>query len=171
MDMRYNRHIIATCLVLGATLAGSAPALAAPSRATNLCNAATAARVVTATNQYRSSLGLPQLQVTPKLVVFASLHARDMASHAVLTHSSSTGLSFSQRAHGSSYRFSSLRENVAVEGGPLPTNLGFNVFDLWRHSPPHDANMRAKDVSQIGVAVSAGPGGCYASMDLGHPLT
>jgi uncharacterized protein YkwD len=169
--MRFNRHIIATCLVLGSTLAISSPALAAHSRATSLCNAATAAKVVTATNQYRSSLGLPQLQVAPKLVVFASLHARDMASHSVLTHSSSTGLSFSERAHDSSYSFETMRENVAVEGGPLPTNLGFNMFDLWKHSPPHDANMRAKDVSQIGVAVSGGPAGCYASMDLGHPMT
>jgi uncharacterized protein YkwD len=168
--MRCNRHILTTCLVLGSTLALSSPAFAAPSRATNLCNAATAANVVTATNQYRSSLGLPELQVTPKLVAFASLHARDMASHNVLTHSSSTGLSFSERAHDSSYPFETMRENVAVEGGPLPMNLGFNVFDLWKHSPPHDANMRAKDVSQIGVAVSTGPAGCYASMDLGHPL-
>jgi uncharacterized protein YkwD len=169
--MRCNRHILITGLALGATLALSSPALAAPSRATNECNAAAAAKVVTATNEYRSSLGLPQLQVTPKLVVFASLHARDMASHSMLTHSSSTGLSFSERAHDSSYRFETMRENVAVEGGPLPVNLGFNVFDLWKHSPPHDANMRAKDVSQIGVAVSPGPAGCYASMDLGHPLT
>jgi uncharacterized protein YkwD len=169
--MRFPRHITVACLALGSLLAISSPALAAHSRATNLCNAATAAKVVTATNQYRSSLGLPQLQVAPKLVVFASLHARDMASHSVLTHSSSAGESFSERAHGSSYRFVTMRENVAVEDGPLPTNLGFNVFDLWKHSPPHDANMRATDVSQIGVAVSPGPAGCYASMDLGHPLT
>ena len=167
MDMHYNRYLIATFLVLGSTLAFSAPALAATSQ----CNAAAAANVVTATNQYRSSLGLPQLQVAPKLVAFASLHARDMATHSLLTHSSSAGLSFSQRAHDSSYRFATMRENVAVEGGPLPTNLGFNVFDLWKHSPPHDANMRATDVSQIGVAVSSDAGSCYASMDLGHPLT
>ncbi|MEO9176834.1 MAG: hypothetical protein ABI317_15080 [Gaiellales bacterium] len=42
---------------------------------------------------------------------------------------------------------------------------------MWEHSAPHDANMRATDISQIGVAVAAGSGGCYASMDLGSPLT
>jgi uncharacterized protein YkwD len=169
--MRTYRHHIAICLALGSTLTIVSPALASSSRAAAQCNSTTAATVVTATNNYRSSLGLSRLTVTPKLVVFASLHARDMATHSVLTHSSSTGLSFAERAHDSSYRFSALRENVAVEGGALPTDLGFNVFDLWKQSPPHDANMRATDVSQIGVAVSSGPSGCYASMDLGHPLS
>jgi uncharacterized protein YkwD len=168
--MRGNRRL-AICLALGSSLAFTAPALAAPSRAANRCNAATAAHLVTATNDYRSSLGLKRLAVTSKLVVFASLHARDMATHAVLTHSSSTGLSFAERANGSSYRFTTIRENVAVVGAPFPVQLGSNLMSLWEHSAPHDANMRATDVSQIGVAVAPSPGGCYASMDLGSPLT
>jgi uncharacterized protein YkwD len=169
--MHGNRHIVVLCLALGSTFAFAAPALATPSRATNVCNATTAARVVTATNDYRSSLGLTRLAVTSKLVVFASLHARDMATHAVLTHSSSTGQTFAQRANSSTYRFSAMRENVALEGAPFPLQLGSNLLSLWEHSPPHDANMRATDISQIGVAVAPGPGGCYASMDLGSPLT
>ncbi|MEO9176835.1 MAG: CAP domain-containing protein [Gaiellales bacterium] len=112
--MHGNRHQLAIFLALGSTLAFAAPALAAPARVTGLCNAATAARVVTATNDYRSSLGLSRLAVTSKLVVFAALHARDMAKTAVLTHSSSAGLSFAQRAHQSTYRFSTMRENIAV---------------------------------------------------------
>jgi uncharacterized protein YkwD len=169
--MRCNRHYLVISLALGSTLAFAAPALASPSRASSLCNAATAARVVTATNAYRSSLGLSHLAVTSKLVVFASLHARDMATHSVLTHASSAGLSFSQRAHQSTYRFSTMRENVAVEGAPFPLELGSGLMSLWEHSAPHDANMRATDISQIGVAVAPGNGGCYASMDLGSPLT
>ena len=34
----------------------------------------------------------------------------------------------------------------------------------------HDANMRARDVTEIGVAVAPGRNGCYASMELGKPL-
>ena len=44
------------------------------------------------------------------------------------------------------------------------------LWNLWRHSPEHDANMRARDVTQIGVALAPGRNGCYASMELGSPL-
>lgn len=169
--MRNHRQTVALAITLVSSVAFAAPALASPSHATNLCNAAMASRVVTATNAYRSSLGLSTLRLMPKLVVFASTHAQDMAEHDILTHASSTGLSFSARAHGSNYGFRSMRENVAIEGAPLPDELGANLLDLWRHSPEHDANMRATDITQIGVAVAQGPDGCYASMDLGKPLS
>jgi uncharacterized protein YkwD len=133
------------------------------------CNGTVASRVVVVTNVYRASLGLSHLKVVPTLSAFATAHARDMAHNAVLTHSSSSGLSFAQRAHASSYRFTTMRENVAVESGPLPAALGPNLLSLWRHSPEHDANMRARDVTQIGVAVAEGRNGCYASMVLASP--
>jgi uncharacterized protein YkwD len=168
--MRHNRFTTPICLSFVISLAAVAPAFAAPSKATNLCDSATAARVVVATNAYRASLGLPRLQVASRLQAFATAHARDMAASAALTHSSSDGLSFADRARSSTYRFSALRENIAVEGAPFPSGLDANLMQLWRQSPPHDANLRARDISQIGVAVAAGPDGCYASMDLGHPL-
>jgi uncharacterized protein YkwD len=155
-----------------AVLVFAAPALAAPARAvraTNRCDAATASRIVVATNHYRASLGLQPLRPAPQLVRFAAAHARDMASHDILTHASSGGLSFAERARDSDYRFSAMLENVALEGAPLPNQLGTNLLSLWRHSAPHDANLRAPRVSQIGVAVARGPHGCYASMDLGQP--
>jgi len=143
------------CVALGTSLALAVPALAATSRATNRCDSTTAARVVVEANAYRRSLGLSQLTVAPKLQRFAKAHAIDMAQSNVLTHSSSNGLSFSERAHASSYRFFTMRENVAVEGAPFPSELGSDLMQLWRASPPHDTNMRARDISQIGVAVAA----------------
>jgi uncharacterized protein YkwD len=168
--MRKYPYILIAALSLIVSAAFASPALADPSSAMAGCNAAAAAKVVVATNQYRESLGLPRLTVVPKLSAFAVEHANDMADSATLTHSSSSGMTFAQRAHSSSYRFTSMRENVAVEGAPLPTALGPNLWSLWRHSPEHDANMRATDVSQIGVAVAPGKNGCYASMELGSPL-
>jgi uncharacterized protein YkwD len=167
--MKSFRFDLILILALLTSAAFAAPALAAPSRTVLGCNAAAAAKVVVATNAYRASLGLPQLTVVPKLRAFATIHANDMAENAILTHSSSTGMTFAQRAHGSSYRFTSMRENVAVEGAPLPAALGPNLWNLWRHSPEHDANMRASDVTQIGVAVAPGKNACYASMELGSP--
>jgi uncharacterized protein YkwD len=160
-------HIASIALV--ASLAVAAPAMAGRSRAHAPCNGTVASRVVVVTNVYRASLGLPGLKVARSLSAFAAAHARDMARNAVLTHSSSSGLSFAQRAHASSYRFTTMRENVAVESGRLPAALGPNLWSLWRHSPEHDANMRARDVTQIGVAVVAGRTGCYASMVLASP--
>jgi uncharacterized protein YkwD len=168
--MRNYRFHLVTTLALVISAAFVQPALAAPSRALSGCNSAAAAKVVVATNAYRASLGLSHLTVVPKLSEFASVHANDMAENAILTHSSSSGQTFAERAHSSTYRFRSMRENVAVEGAPLPVSLGPNLWSLWRHSPEHDANMRATDVSQIGVAVAAGRNGCYASMELGGPL-
>jgi uncharacterized protein YkwD len=168
--MREHHHKLAFCLVAIASMALAAPALAALSVPTNVCNSVTAATVVSDTNDYRASLGLPRLTMTPKLNEFAQIHARDMASSDNMTHSSSSGLSFAQRARTSSYRFRTMRENVAVEGAPFPQGLGSNLVLMWRHSAPHDANMRATDVSQIAVAVAPGQHGCYASMELGKPL-
>jgi uncharacterized protein YkwD len=63
-----------------------------------------------------------------------------------------------------------MRENIAVQSAPLPDSLGPSLWKLWRQSPEHDANMRARDVTEIGVAMAAGKNGCYASMELGSPL-
>jgi uncharacterized protein YkwD len=167
--MRISRLRLAAAIALISSLAFAAPSLAASSRAMKACNGTVAARVVVVTNAYRASLGLPRLTVVRTLSAFAAAHARDMARNAILTHASSTGLSFAERAHASSYRFTTMRENVAVESGPLPPALGPNLWSLWRHSPEHDANMRARDVTQIGVAVVAGRKGCYASMELASP--
>jgi uncharacterized protein YkwD len=168
--MREYHHKLTICLVFVASFAFSAPALAAPSVLANGCNATTAATIVTDTNDYRASLGLSRLTVAPKLSAFAKVHSLDMAANANMTHSSSGGLSFAQRARASSYRFQTMRENIALESAPLPRLLGSNLMTLWKNSAPHDANMRATDVSQIGVAVAPGAQGCYASMDLGKPL-
>jgi uncharacterized protein YkwD len=168
--MGFTRTCIKAILPLFAVLVIAAPASAREARAENHCDAATAARIVTATNAYRASLGLPPLHTAPALVRFAAVHAQDMASHDLLSHSSSNGQSFAQRADGSSYRFSSMRENVALEGAPFPHRLGSDLLELWRHSPEHDANLRAPEITQIGVGVARGADGCYATMDLGHPL-
>lgn len=167
--MRTPGLAVLVCAALGCSLAAGAPALAASSRPTNRCDSTTAAQVVVETNAYRASLGLSRLAVAPKLQRFAKAHAIDMARSAGLTHSSSDGLSFAERAHASGYRFFTMLENVAVEGAPFPSELGSDLLQLWRASPPHDSNMRAPEVSQIGVAVAAGPEGCFASMDLGKP--
>jgi uncharacterized protein YkwD len=170
--MRSFRLPLVASIALTASIAfaaTAAPALASATPALKGCNAAAAARVVEATNDYRTSLGLPSLTVVAKLRAFAAEHASDMADSAVLTHSSSDGMSFAERAHGSSYRFTSMRENVAVQGAPLPEALGSRLWSLWRSSPEHDANMRARDITQIGVAVAPGRNGCYASMELGSP--
>ncbi len=168
--MREYRHKLTVCLVSIASMALAAPAFSASNVPANGCNAMTAARVVADTNDYRASLGLARLTLTPKLSEFALIHARDMAANDNMTHSSSSGLSFAQRAHASSYRFRTMRENVALADAPLPQELGSDLMEMWRHSAPHDANMRATDVSQIAVAVARGPHGCYASMELGKPL-
>ena len=168
--MRNHRLPLIASIAVLSFLAFAAPALSAPASAMRGCNAAAAARVIGATNEYRATLGLPRLTVVPKLSAFAVTHVNDMATSAVLTHSSSTGMSFAERAHSSNYRFVTMRENVAVEGAPLPSAVGANLWKLWRHSPGHDANMRARDVTQIGVALAPGRNGCYASMELGGPL-
>jgi uncharacterized protein YkwD len=163
----YNLAILA----LFSALAFAAPAMASSSIAANGCDSKAAAKVVSETNEYRVSLGLSRLSVAPKLLEFAVTHARDMAASNVMTHSSSDGLSFAQRARASSYRFRTMRENIALESTSISQGIGSNLMNLWKHSAAHDANMRATDISQIGVAVARGTSGCFASMELGKPLS
>ncbi len=105
--MRYQRSFLVLSLVLVASIAFAAPALAR-SGAMAGCNPAAAVRVVVATNRYRESLGLSQLTVEPRLSVFAVVHANDMAVNAILTHSSSGGESFAAVAPGKSGCYASM---------------------------------------------------------------
>jgi hypothetical protein len=112
-------------------------------------------KMVELTNRYRASWGLSRLKVSPHLQDAAEWFAADKAQ---------TG-SFDQSHYDSLGRFPDERfadfdyppgdgwtENLAA-GSDSP----FEVFEAWRQSPAHDANLRRRDARVIGVGLATNP--------------
>ena len=74
--------------------------------------------------------------------------------------------SFSQRIAAGGFQASMAAENVAAGQNSLA-----EVFEAWRKSPGHNANMLLPNVSLMGIAVAIQPGGryhTYWSLELGE---
>jgi uncharacterized protein YkwD len=116
-------------------------------------DAQAAARLI---SQYRVDRGLKPLKLDPTLMKLAAEHAQRMASIDRMSHSLPGEGSFAQRiAHGG-FEASMAAENVAAGQKTLA-----QVFEAWRKSPGHNANMLLPNVSLMGIAVAVQPGGRY----------
>jgi len=100
-------------------------------------------------NQYRGSNGLAPLTVTQTLTAASEHHSVDMANTSWFDHVMSDGTTVEQnvRAHG--YTGSSWGENIAA--GTYMSDAA-TVFEAWRTSPSHNANMLSADFAAIGIA-------------------
>jgi uncharacterized protein YkwD len=116
-------------------------------------------------SQYRVDHGLKPLKLDPTLMKIAAAHAQRMAAMDRMSHTLPGEGSFAQRITAEGFQASAAAENVAAG----QKNLA-EVFEAWRKSPGHNANMLASDVSLMGIAVAIQPGGkyhTYWSLDLG----
>ncbi len=126
-------------------------------------DAEAAARLI---SQYRADHGLKPLRLDPTLMTLAAEHAQRMASMDKMSHSLPGEGSFAQRIARGGFRASMAAENVAAGQKTLA-----DVFEAWRKSPGHNANMLLPNVSLMGIAVAVQPGGryhTYWSLELGE---
>jgi uncharacterized protein YkwD len=126
-------------------------------------DAEAAARLI---SQYRADRGLKPLRLDPTLMKLAAEHAQRMASMDRMSHSLPGEGSFSQRIAAGGFQASMAAENVAAGQKTLA-----QVFEAWRKSPGHNANMLLPNVSLMGFAVAVQPGGryhTYWSLELGE---
>ncbi len=126
-------------------------------------DAEAAARLI---SQYRADHGLKPLRLDPTLMKLAAEHAQRMASMDKMSHSLPGEGSFSRRIAAGGFRASMAAENVAAGQKTLA-----EVFEAWRKSPGHNANMLLPNVSLMGIAVAIQPGGryhTYWSLELGE---
>ncbi len=112
-----------------------------------------AARLI---SQYRVDRGLKPLKLDPTLMKLAAEHAHRMASMDRMSHSLPGEGSFGQRMAAGGFQAAMAAENVAAGQKTLA-----DVFEAWRKSPGHNANMLIPNVSLMGIAVAVQPGGKY----------
>ena len=96
----------------------------------------------------------------------AAEHAHRMASMDKMSHSLPGEGSFAQRIAAGGFQASMAAENVAAGQKSLA-----EVFEAWRKSPGHNANMLLPNVSLMGIALAIQPGGryhTYWSLELGE---
>jgi len=107
-------------------------------------------------SQYRVDHGLKPLKLDPTLMRLAAEHAQRMASIDRMSHSLPGEGSFSHRIAAGGFNASVAAENVAAGQKSLAA-----VFEAWRKSPGHNANMLLPNVSLMGIALAIQPGGRY----------
>ncbi len=102
---------------------------------------------LTLINSYRAQNSLGALTVSTNLNRASGWLANDMATHNYMDHTDSIGRSFGTRIQQCDVQFSSAAENIAA--GYV---TGADVFNGWKSSAGHNANMLGAAYKQIGIA-------------------
>jgi len=120
--------------------------------------------VIQIVNEARRAAGIDPLWVNAALVQAAQRHSDDMAQSGQLTHVGSDGSQFWERAARAGYTLSNGAENVLSRYDTLARG----VFDQWRASAAHNANMMNAAYQEVGLAWSiASDSQVYFTMILG----
>ena len=103
---------------------------------------------------YRRNASLNAVTVDPVLTRLAEEQARAMARRDKLDHNA--GGPFVQRMKAGGYVYKVGAENIGAGYHTLA-----EAFSGWRDSPPHNANMLLKGVTQMGIAAVYDPNTKY----------
>lgn len=99
---------------------------------------------------YRASHGLSPVRLDPVLSAMAQRQADAMAAGNALSHDA--GGSFASRVHAAGLDAARAAENLG--GGYYSTQ---EAFAGWRASAGHDANLRMKEATRFGIALTKDP--------------
>lgn len=120
-------------------------------------------------NEYRASLGLPQLRIDARLAAAAQSHSDFMLANGCFSHICPGEPVPGQRALSAGYTSSGVGEVIGM-GYVMPAD----VVTGWRNSPAHDAILRGQ-WQDIGCGVAGEPGqvgggqGPYWTCVVGNP--
>lgn len=150
-----RRLALALALLLGA---GPGLACTVPAEAASL-----RAQLLAAVNADRARHGRAALSASPQLERLAQDLACDNARRGRLSHTTADGRGLAARIAGYAHR--GVNENIA-QGPATPQG----AVDLWRQSPPHRRNLRARAMRDFGGGVARGAdGGYYWAMISARP--
>ncbi len=162
--MRLNRRralrfaLGLAALVATALVAGSALASSSSEKSLQTLND----RVLAAVNRFRATHGLPALRESAALDRSARRHSLEMGRLGYFGHASADGLQFWQRIEhfypARGYSHWAVGENL-VWAAPSLSSGG--AMQMWISSPPHLANLLARQWRQIGISavgVARAPG-------------
>ena len=108
-------------------------------------------------NQYRQQNGLGTLTVDPNLQNAAEWMSTDMGVNNYFSHTDSLGRDPFQRMNAFGYTYNTWKgENIAAG-----TSSAQIVFDLWKGSSGHNANMLNPNYKVVGIARDDTPGSGY----------
>jgi uncharacterized protein YkwD len=167
---RRARLFAGAAVVLTASLVGiaAAPAAAVPAPAAvgSVAWAPASAQTNLAAyiNNYRRANGLAPVLLTSRMQPAAQGHAAYMARINRLTHIGANGSNAGQRLLASGVSWSAWGENIAV-GYSSSTA----VFNAWRNSAGHRANMLNWRFTHIGIGVAYGNGRWWWCLVLARP--
>jgi hypothetical protein len=128
-------------------------------------------------NNYRAQNNLGPLSIDSALQDSANWMSNDMLTSCIAgkytcSHTDSTGRTFDQRLRDFGYpagTTASAGENIAwgYNGGATTAQ---QVFNLWKNSPGHNANMLGSSYVAIGISRSCGGGNCAWVNDFGSKI-
>jgi uncharacterized repeat protein (TIGR02543 family) len=108
-------------------------------------------------NQYRQANGKAPLKISGALTTAAQLHSQDMADRNYFNHTSLDGRTFVDRIRAAGYAYNTyIGENIAA--GYFAAQ---GVFDGWKSSPGHNANMLNPNYVVIGIGIAENDGSKY----------
>lgn len=123
-------------------------------------------------NNYRAQKGLPRLQASDTVAEAAARHSLDMGKYGYFSHTTA-GSDFFARGSQPWDRMSSVGygyQTAMAENIAAGQQTAQQVFDAWRTSSGHNANMLSGSYKVIGIArrtVSGSPYGVYWTTDFG----
>lgn len=124
-----------------------APAAAPPS--VQQTDSATAAALVSLTNDLRTQHGLPPLAVNPALTAAAESYAIVMATNDWLSHTGPDGSTLGTRANAAGYTgWNFLAENLYV--GYAGADAA-SILQAWAESPGHLESMLSPNATEFGI--------------------
>lgn len=117
-------------------------------------------------NNYRQANGLPTLTMSTALFNASEGHSYDMGARGYFAHNTPEGVTPWDRIRAAGYGYNTyLGENIAAG-----YTTSQSVFDAWRNSAGHNANMLSGNYHAIGVSryyVPGSPYGYYWTTDFG----
>jgi len=119
-------------------------------------------------NAYRIENGLTPLVYNEKLNRASEVHAQDLASAGIISHTGTDGSGHGDRVQRQGYYFTIAGENVAT--GQMSWE---DAFEAWQKSPGHNANLLRDDVTEFGLALVYEPTTAYSTywaMLVAHPM-
>lgn len=136
-----------------ATPAPTSPPAATPPPATGADLTPMEAEVVRLTNEFRAKNGcLVPLKPSAELTKAARAHSKDMAINNFFDHKGSDGSQPWDRMTAAGYKWRMAAENI--EGGASSAQ---EVFDAWKSSSGHRANMLNCEYKDIGIGYVSDP--------------
>lgn len=112
--------------------------------------------IVEMTNAYRAKHKLAPVEHNPQLALAARAFAKYLARNDKFSHTAD-GRGPAERAKKSGYDYCQIAENLALNQdsrGFTPEGLAASAVEGWINSPGHRKNLKARHVTDIGVAVA-----------------